>query len=65
MVIIAFVLAALGLLFIPIILGPAAVILGIIAMRRGDPLGRWAIVAGVASLVIGIVLAAAVVSSRD
>ena len=65
MVIIAFVLAALGLFLLPIVLGPAAIILGIIAMRKGDPLGRWAIVAGVASLVIGMVLAAAVMSSRD
>jgi hypothetical protein len=61
---IAFVCAAVGVFLLPIVLGPAAIILGIISMQKGDHLGKWAIVAGVASLVVGIALGAAVMASR-
>jgi hypothetical protein len=58
--IIAFVLAAISLLFFPVIFGPAAMICGGIAWARGDRLGPWATAAGLAGLVLGMVLGAIV-----
>ena len=58
-----FVLAAIGLVFLPIFLGPAAVFVGVVGLRKGDPLGKWAVLAGVAATVLGIVVAAILVSS--
>jgi hypothetical protein len=60
---IAFVCAAIGVLFLPIILGPAAIILGIIANQKRDSLGKWAIVAGVVSLLVGVALGAILMSN--
>lgn len=64
-VVLAFVLAALSLLLVPIILGPAAIILGVVAQRKGDPLATWAIVAGVAGMVGGFIIAAIVFQAAD
>ncbi len=61
MVVVGFAMAAVGLLILPIVFCPAAVILGIMALRRGDPLGRWVIVAGVAAFVAAIAVAATLV----
>src|SRR5687768_12287730 len=63
--IIGFVLAGLAVLFAPIILGPAAVILGVIGLQKGDPLGKWAAIAGVAGMLAGLALAAALLSDAD
>ncbi|ALG08353.1 hypothetical protein [Kibdelosporangium phytohabitans] len=55
--IVAFVLAAIAIFFFPIIFGPGAIILGIVATAMGDKaLGKWAIVAGVVGMVLGFVL---------
>lgn len=54
--IIGFVCAAVALFFIPIVFGPAAIILGLVGRSKGDPLGTWAAVAGGVALVVGIVL---------
>jgi hypothetical protein len=55
--IVAFVLAAIAVLFFPIVFGPAAIILGIVGLSMGDRvLGKWAIAAGVAGTVLGFVL---------
>jgi hypothetical protein len=56
--IVAFVLAAIAVLFFPIIFGPGAIILGVIGYTTGDRvLGKWAIVAGVAGTILGFLLA--------
>ena len=55
-----FVCAAVAVFFLPIVLGPAAVVLGFVAHRKGDPLGRWAIAAGVLGTVLGFALGALV-----
>ena len=58
--IIGFVLAALALLLgaLSIFFGPAAVACGVVGLRKGDPLGKKAVLAGVAGMVLGIVLGA-------
>lgn len=61
--IVAFVLAGIAVFIVPIILGPIAAILGGIAMSKGDPLGRWALAAGIAGTIIGMALGAALVAS--
>jgi hypothetical protein len=60
--IIGFVCAAIGVFFAPIIFGVAAIVLGLVARSKGDRLGTWAAVAGVASILIGFALAAWVLS---
>ncbi|MEV4315001.1 hypothetical protein [Actinocrispum sp. NPDC049592] len=55
--IVAFVLAAIAVLFFPIIFGPGAIILGIAGFAMGDKaLGKWAIAAGVLGTILGFVL---------
>jgi hypothetical protein len=55
--IVAFVLAAIAVLFFPIIFGPGAIILGVVATAMGDKaLGKWAIAAGVLGTILGFVL---------
>lgn len=61
--IVAFVLAAVAVFIVPIILGPIAAILGGVAMRKGDSLGRWALAAGIAATIIGMVVGAAFMMS--
>lgn len=62
--IIGFVLAALGLLIVPILFGPAGAIFGGVGYAKGDRLGMWAIVAGVVVVVLWFALGAALVASR-
>lgn len=54
--IIAFVLAALAVLFVPILLGPVAAILAGIGMSKGDPLAKWALVTAIVCTIAGFVL---------
>jgi hypothetical protein len=55
--IVAFVLAAIAVFFFPIIFGPGAIILGVVATAMGDKaLGKWAIAAGVLGMILGFVL---------
>lgn len=56
----AFVCAVVAVFFLPIVLGPVAVVLGVVAYRKGDRLGRWAIAAGVLGTVLGFALGALV-----
>jgi hypothetical protein len=61
--IIAFVFAGLAVLFWPFIFGLVAIILGLVGGFLGDrPLGFYAAAAGAAGAVLGIVLAAALLS---
>ncbi len=52
----AFVCAVVAVFFLPVVLGPVAIVLGVVAHRKGDPLGRWAVVAGVVGLAAGLAL---------
>lgn len=63
--IIGFVCAALALFILPIVFGPAAIVLGIVGWRQGDSLGVWAAVAGAVALVAGLVIAAMVFAAND
>lgn len=60
MSILGFVFGAVAILFIPILFGPAAIVLGIVAKTKGDPLGLWAAIVGAVGLVVGWVLGALV-----
>lgn len=51
-----FICAAVALLFLPIVLGPLGAVLGHVGRRKGDPLGQWALIAGVAATVLGLLL---------
>jgi hypothetical protein len=55
-VIVSFVLAVIAIVFFPVIFGVAAIILAVIGYRKGDPLGRWAIIVAVTCTVLGFVL---------
>jgi uncharacterized membrane protein HdeD (DUF308 family) len=62
--IIAFVFAALAVIFFPPVFGVAALVLGIIGGLLGDrPLGWYAAAAGVLGGVIGLILAAVVINN--
>ncbi|MFC7393329.1 DUF4190 domain-containing protein [Scopulibacillus cellulosilyticus] len=51
----AVVLSVIGLFFLPIIMGAAGIIIGIIARRQGaKTLGAWAIGVGIAAIVIAL-----------
>ena len=59
--IIGLVCAIISLLFIPILFGPAAIILGIIARKKGDlNFGLIVIILGAVFMVIGMILGIAV-----
>jgi MFS family permease len=60
LIILGFICAAIGFLCCPILFSTAAIIMGVVAKNRGNPLGTWVIVAGAASLVIGIIIGATV-----
>lgn len=55
----AFALAAVALL-VPILGGPAGAVAGILGLRRGDPLGKTAVLVSVGATVLGLVLGALV-----
>ena len=48
--------AGLAVWVFPLVLGPVAVLLGLIAHRRGERLGRWVVLAGVVGLCLGLVI---------
>jgi hypothetical protein len=54
--IVAFVLAAISLLFIPILFGAGSIICAALAMRRGERLAKVALVLGIVGTVLGIVI---------
>jgi hypothetical protein len=63
--IVGFVCAALSLLFLPIVFGPAAIVLGIVGYRKGDRLGMWAAIAGLVCMIAGMALGVAVLHARN
>jgi uncharacterized membrane protein len=56
--IIGMVCGAVALLFCPILLGPAGIVLGIIGKRRGESLGTVTIAVAAAGMIIGMVIGA-------
>ena len=52
----AFVLAAIAVLVLPVVFGLLAIIFGAVAMRRGEPRGRLALILAVAGTVVGFAL---------
>ena len=52
--------AVVAVVFLPIVLGPIAVVLGHLAHRKSDPMGRWVMVAGVVGMLLGLALGALV-----
>lgn len=64
--ILAFVFAAVAVLFVPLLFGLAALVLGLVGGFLGDrPLGWYAAAAGVAGGVLGAVLGALVYSAAS
>lgn len=63
--IVGFVLAGIAVLFAPPVFGLAAVVLGIIAHTKGDPLGKWAIAAGIAGALVGMLLVGLILAADD
>jgi len=62
--VLAFVFGAVAILFLPIVFGPAAIILGYLGMRKGDPLGRYALGFAVLATILGFLLSAIVYSAN-
>jgi hypothetical protein len=63
--ILAFVFAVVAILFLPILFGPAAIILGVVGGSMGDrPLGWYAAGAGAVGMILGFVLAAVLINSH-
>jgi uncharacterized membrane protein len=54
--VIAFVMAAIAVFFLPPLFGIAGVVCASIAMVKGDALGKWALTASIGGLVIGMML---------
>ena len=53
----SFVCAAVAIVVLPLFVGIAGVVLGIVGRSRGDRLANWAIVASIVGAAIGMVLA--------
>jgi len=56
--IIAIVLGAIGFLLLPIVLGPAAIILAVIAKNKKENLANVALTVGILGTVVGMILGA-------
>jgi hypothetical protein len=61
--IIGIVCGVVAILFLPIILGPVGIVLGIIGRQRGERLGTIAIVVAAVGMIIGMILGYLVVSN--
>ena len=58
--ILAMVLGGLALLVLPIVLGPAAIILGVIALTKKEKLAPVGLTVGILGLVVGMIIGAIV-----
>ncbi len=59
----AIIFAGLSLLFLPILFGPAAFVLGLIATVKKEPRGVLGLVLGIVCPIIGMVIGAVVATS--
>jgi len=48
--------AGMAIFVIPLVLGPVAMILGGVAIAKGEPRGKWVIVAAAVCIVLGLLL---------
>ena len=48
--------AGMAIFVIPLVLGPVAMILGVVAIKKGEPRGKWVIVAAAVCIVLGLLL---------
>jgi len=62
--VVAFVLAAIAVFFLPPVFGVAGIVCASIAMVKRDPLAKWALTASIAGLIVGMVLGYLVLRSR-
>lgn len=51
-------IAGMAIFVIPLVLGPVAMIVGWLAMRKGEPRAKWVILAAPVCVVLGLLLAA-------
>lgn len=58
--VVGFVLAVVAIVFAPLLIGGAAIVLGFVARARGDRLGIWVVVVGALGMLIGLLLGALV-----
>lgn len=58
-IILGFIFSAIGLLCCPILFSTLAIVFGVMAKNKGNPLGVWVIGAGIVSLVLGIIIGVA------
>jgi uncharacterized protein with PQ loop repeat len=63
--IIAFVCAAISLLFIPILFGLAGIVLGVVGHTRGESLGKWAAITSGVTMILGMVIGYLVVTNMS
>jgi hypothetical protein len=56
--IVGFGLAGFAVWIFPYVLAPLALVFGVVALRRGESLGKWVIAAAVLGLVLGLVIEA-------
>ncbi|GAC1531962.1 MAG: hypothetical protein NVS3B1_25350 [Marmoricola sp.] len=61
----AIVMGVLAVLILPIILGPAAIICGGVAMSRKEPLGRTGLIVGIVGMIAGFALGIIVARSTN
>jgi putative exporter of polyketide antibiotics len=59
----SYILAAISVLFVPILFGPAAIFLGYRAGKAGNPNGKQAMTIAVIAMLVGFVLAALVLTA--
>lgn len=59
--VVGFALAVIAVVVAPLLVGGAAVALGVVARARGDRLGVWVIVVGALGMLIGLLLGALLV----
>jgi hypothetical protein len=64
-VILAFVLGAVAVLFLPIVFGPVSIAMAAIGMSKGDPLGRWALAFAIAATIVGFALGVVVYNASS
>jgi hypothetical protein len=61
--IVSFVLSAVGLFFLPIVFGVAAIVLAVIALVKHQRLAKPALIVAIAATVLGMVLGALVMAN--
>ncbi len=52
----SFLMAAFAVALLPLLFGPIGVVLGLVGMRKGDPLGRVSALTAAAATVLGLLL---------